>query len=128
MRNLATRLNNAPYRLAAMVTVGTTALSAAANAQGGIGGMATTVDGQFSALGKALLGGAFLGGVGLAGAGLIKLKAAADSAGREPYGPGVWRLAVGGGLVALPFMTGAFRDTFTGGSTTPLAGGTATFQ
>jgi hypothetical protein len=98
----------------------------AAGAQG-VGTMAQTVNGQISSLGTLLLGGSFLTGVGMCGAGLMKLKAAADSQGREPYGPGLWRLGVGGGLVALPTFSATFRDTFTGGNNNSVAVGSATF-
>jgi hypothetical protein len=127
MRNPFDKISAAGRRLLAAASVGAVVAPAAASAQG-VGTMAQTVNGQISSLGTLLLGGSFLGGVGLCGAGLMKLKAAADSQGREPYGPGLWRLGVGGGLVALPTFSATFRDTFTGGNNGTVAVGNATFS
>jgi hypothetical protein len=127
MRNLFDKVIAVRGRLIAAATVVTAVAPAAASAQG-VGTMANTVNGQLGSMGTLLLGGCFLSGVGLCGAGLMKLKAAADSQGREPYGPGLWRLGVGGGLVALPTFSATFRDTFTGGNNGTVAVGNATFN
>lgn len=102
---------DAPYRLAAIATVAAMAPIGEAAAQQSAGAIANQASQSLTGLGNLLLGGAFLGGVGLCGAGLLKVKKAADSDGREPYGPGIWRLGVGGGLVALPSLSGAMRGT-----------------
>ena len=75
---------------------------AAGNSQG-IGGVACSINDNFSGLGDMLLGGSFLGGVGFVGAGLLKLKEASQQ-GQAKYSDGVWRLGVGSALIALPTM------------------------
>jgi hypothetical protein len=126
MRNLFEKVSAVRSRLLAAASIGAVVAPAAASAQG-VGTMAQTVNDQISSMGTLLLGGSFLGGVGIVGSGLMKLKAAADSQGREPYGPGLWRLGVGGGLVALPTFSATFRDTFTGGNNGTVVVGNATF-
>jgi hypothetical protein len=129
MRKFFSKLSDASYRLSAAVTLGSFSFIGAAHAQGsGIGNMANVVNGNVGGVGKLLLDGSFLGGLGLAGAGLMNLKKAADSQGRESYGPGMWRCAIGAGLVALPTFSQTFRDTFTGGTGASLNVQTATFQ
>jgi hypothetical protein len=105
-----------------------TGLSSAAHAQTtqGIGGVATMFNSNLMTLGQTVMGVSFLGGLGFVGSGLMKLKSASDSAGREPYAPGIWRLGVGAGLVGLPAMAAIMRDTATGSSgITTIQEGTA---
>ena len=105
-----------------------TCLATPAHAGSGVGGIAGVFNQGLGDMGKTVIGVSMLGGLGLVGAGLLKLKAASDSAGREPYGPGIWRLGAGAGLVGLTTMTGIFTDTATGGApTSALAVGTAKF-
>ena len=109
-------------------TAAMTAVSGQAHAGSGVGGVAGVFNQGLDSMGKTVIGVSMLGGLGLVGAGLLKLKAASDSAGREPYGPGIWRLGAGAGLVGLTTMTGIFTDTATGGApTSALAVGTAKF-
>jgi hypothetical protein len=127
MRKFLSRLSATPVRLLALVSAVDALSSQAAHADN-LGTMANTVDGQIGSFGKLLLAGSFLGGVGFCGHGLMKLKAAADSQGREPYGPGLWRIGVGAGLVGLPTFTSVFNGTFTNGTTDSIGVGTATFS
>ncbi len=103
--------------LAALTVAALTGLSGEAAAQSSAGGIANTVSNSLTGMGNLLLGGAFLGGVALCGAGLLKVKEVSDSDGRDSYGPAIWRLGVGGGLVALPALSGAMSGTLFGGST-----------
>ena len=99
-----------------------------ASAQASAGKIANTVTGNVQSIGNLLLSGSFLAGVGFAGAGLLKVKKAADSDGRDPYGPGLWRLGVGGALVGLPALTAAMRGTLFGTGTDTVAASTMTFS
>ena len=119
MRNLKNRLLDLPYRLMALGTAAAMASVGEASAAGSgntIGTQATSLNEQTQAVGQLVTTGMFVGGLTLVGMGLMKLKAAADSQGREPYGPGVWRLGAGAGLAGLPLFTNIFRDSLTGGS------------
>ncbi len=93
----------------------TTAMAAAAipaSAQN-VGEVADTVTGQLSNIGQLIGGAAFLGGVFFVATGLFKLKQAVDTQGQQvKYGDGVWRLALGAALVALPAVIGVGTGTF----------------
>ena len=106
--NLLDSIRNAPYRLAASATVATFAAMDAAKAQGTstVGEAAKTVLDQVTNVGKLAVGGAFLVGVIMVAGGLMKLKQASENQGQNPpYSSGLWRLALGAGLVALPALT-----------------------
>ena len=108
--NLLDSIRNAPYRLAASATVATFAAMDAAQAQGGgsstVGEAAKSVLDQVTNVGKLAVGGAFLVGVIMVAGGLMKLKQASENQGQNPpYSSGLWRLALGAGLVALPALT-----------------------
>ena len=110
-------------KVMAFLSVGLFASHANAQGTGNLGAVATTISGSFSGVGNMMLGGAFLGGVGLCGAGLMKLKAAADSQGRDAkYSDGMWRLGIGAGLVALPAVTNIMKGTILGSNTTGVTG------
>jgi len=115
MRKMLSGWKDAPYRLMALATVASLSAVSQAEAQGanqGISQIATNVGGTFDSITKLLLNGALLGGLGLSGAGLLKLKQASDDGGqRVKYGEGVWRLGVGGGLAALPFVARMMQQT-----------------
>lgn len=88
--------------------------AAAQSASGqNIGGVASNLVTQLGSVGKVALGGSFLIGIVMLGAGLMKLKQAADSQGQQTkYGDGLWRLAAGTGLVAIPSVAGVLGSTF----------------
>ena len=77
---------------------------------------------------------AYIGGLGLGVAGIFKLKQHVDNPGQHAMKDGLIRLAVGGGLLVLPYVTGAAMDTISNGdtgtkpSTTDLQFDPATFQ
>lgn len=86
-----------------------------AQAGGGIGTVANNVSNTFNALGQVILGGMFLGGVAVGGAGLMKLKQAAETQGQQvKYSDGMWRVAVGAGLIAIPAVLTTLNTTFFG--------------
>jgi hypothetical protein len=131
MRRIFSYLAEAPYRLLAAVTVAALADATVAHAAtgSGIGGVAATFNTGLSNMGKTVLGGSVLGGLTLVGSGLIKLKTAADSQGKEPFSPGLWRLGAGAGLTGLPAMANIFEATATGGAgVDTITEGTASFQ
>ncbi len=127
MRKMLSGWKDAPYRLMALATVASfTAISnaEAQTANQGISQIATNVNGTFGSITNLLLNGALLGGLGLSGAGLLKLKAASDDGGqRVKYSEGMWRLGVGGGLAALPFVARMMQQTVNNGDTGALTGG-----
>jgi hypothetical protein len=95
--------------------IATPALSATTTKSGGTtaGAIASGLTTQVTNVGKLVVIGAFLVGVIFIGAGLMKLKQAADTQGQQvKYGEGLWRLVVGGGLVAVPAVTGMLAATF----------------
>ncbi|MFC4236212.1 hypothetical protein ACFOY8_13430 [Thalassospira xianhensis] len=104
-----------PTRLMVGVAVAISSIGASTANAAGIGDVATDVKGQLQGIGDLVVAGAFLGGLVLMGAGLVRLKAAADAGGVQvKYSEGLWRLGVGGGLVALPAITGVGADTIFG--------------
>lgn len=78
-----------------------------------VGTVAQNLVTQIGAVGKVVLGGSFVTGIIMFAAGLLKLKQAADSQGQQvKYGDGLWRLAAGTGLVAIPSLSGVLTSTF----------------
>jgi hypothetical protein len=101
-------------KISSLTTLFATSLTSTAHAAG-IGVIADQVRSNLQNLGDLVVAGGFLAGIVLMGAGLVRLKAAADSGGVQvKYSEGLWRLAVGGGLVALPAVTGVGVDTIFG--------------
>lgn len=91
----------------------------------GVGWMACNISRSLSGVGDLFLGGCFLGGMGFSGMGIMKLKQASEDGGRQvKYSEGVWRLGVGAGLIALPTVAYATRQTLTSGSQESLQSGT----
>ena len=87
---------------------------AAAQSTGGatVGTVADGLVQQLSSVGKVCLGGSFVTGIVMLGGGLMKLKQAADSQGQQTrYAEGLWRLAAGTGLVAIPSLAGVLTST-----------------
>ena len=62
----------------------------------------------------------YIGGSGLAVAGIFKLKQHVDNPGQHPMKDGLMRLAAGGGLLALPFMTRAMQGSVSNGNNDAL--------
>jgi anti-sigma factor RsiW len=100
------KIRNLPYALAASATVFLMAEVANAQSNENIGQKAEQLKTQFGSLGKALVAGAFFIGIILVITGLIKLKAASENPNQAKYSDGLWRLAVGAGLIAIPAVTG----------------------
>jgi hypothetical protein len=118
IKSLATKANNLYYSVGVAVTMAmidsSNAMAQSASSSSGntIGGIATNLTNQIANVGKLAVGGSFLAGVGFVAAGLMKLKQAADTQGQQvKYGEGLWRLAVGAGLVAVPAVTGTLTQT-----------------
>lgn len=109
-------IRNAPYRFGAAITMLTLSAMEAAAGPGGssstVGEAAKSVLSQVTNVGKLAVGGAFLIGVIMVAGGLMKLKQAAENQGQNPpYSSGLWRLALGAGLVALPALTGMLTQS-----------------
>jgi len=123
LNSLINKARNLPYMALAVITMDMLAMEAA-HATGGtsttIGAAATTVTSQLTNIGKLGVSGCFLGGIFMAGAGLMKLKEAASShgQGQVKYSDGIWRLAVGAGLAALPAVVNMSSNSMGTGSVT----------
>ena len=119
------------YRLMGLTIAGVLE-SAVAHAQvtGGVGGVATNLNSQFASMGKVVTGGSYLAGFGFSAMGLMKLKEAASSQnGQVKYGDALWRLGVGGGLIAVPTVANVANGTFFGpGQTNNTQEGTINFN
>lgn len=84
------------------------------------GALADELKSQFGQLGQAVVMGAFFIGIIMVIAGLMKLKAAADNPNQAKYSDGLWRLAVGAGLIAIPAVTGILGATLGLGETASI--------
>jgi hypothetical protein len=60
---------------------------------------------------------AYIGGIGLGVTGIFKLKQHVDNPGQTPMKDGLIRLAAGGGLLALPYVTTAMSGSIGSGGT-----------
>lgn len=104
---LTRKLSDASYAVLAAATVALMSEPAHAQAGGTVGEMADGVTEQVSNVGKLIVAAGFMVGVVMVVAGLMKLKQAADTQGQQvKYSEGLWRLAIGAGLVAMPALTG----------------------
>lgn len=88
---------------------------AAGAVQASDGGLRTVTDNiacQSKGVGSMVQYGSYGVGALLIAAGLLKLKQAADTQGQQvKYGDGLWRLAVGAGLAAIPAVLGTSTNT-----------------
>ncbi len=109
IKSLVNKIRNAPYAFAAtMALAALESETASAQTSGNtVGVIANGITSQVGSVGKLAVGGAFLAGVGMVATGLMKLKAASESNGQVKYSEGLWRMAVGAGLVAVPAVTGS---------------------
>ena len=82
----------------------------------GIAGMANSVTGSFTALGKMMIAAAYIGGFALTIASIFKFKAHKDNPQQVPMGLPIALLAIGIVLVFLPTLFGAAGDTAFGDS------------
>ncbi len=70
-----------------------------------IGDASQAVLNQVKQVGTLTIAGAFLMGIIMLTGGLLKLKQASENQGQNPpYSAGLWRLALGAGLLALPAL------------------------
>lgn len=107
MKSMIASIRNAPYKFLALSTLMAMSLAEEASAAGSttVGQAAANMMDQVQNVGKVTIAGAFLGGIYMLAGGLVKLKQASESQGQQtPYSAGMWRLALGGGLVALPAL------------------------
>jgi len=127
MKKHLVKVSNLPYYLAAMATVAV--YSDKASAADNIGTVAGNVRDQLGNVGKLMVAGGFVGGLVMLASGLMKLKQAADTQGNQvKYSEGMWRVAVGAGLVAIPAFSGLLTQSFGLGTTASITqGGGATF-
>ncbi len=81
----------------------------------GVAGMANSVTGSFTALGKLMIAAAYIGGFALTIASIFKFKAHKDNPQQVPMGLPIALLAIGIVLVFLPTLFGAAGETAFGG-------------
>lgn len=110
---------------AAFVAIG----ESKAHAQTTIGSLASSANSQVSSIGNFVIEAGFLAGVYMVFMGLMKLKQASDDGGqRVKYADGFWRILIGGGLCALPAVTGvSVGSIFSGSPGASAQMGSATF-
>jgi hypothetical protein len=113
---------NRMHRIAAVITAGmivdqsTSAHAAATASFTDLSANLITSSSNFPALVSTV---AYIGGIGLGVTGIFKLKQHVDNPGQTPMKDGLIRLAAGGGLLALPYVTTAMSGSIgSGGSTT----------
>jgi hypothetical protein len=127
MKELVAKILDARYAVPAAITValmGTSANAASKN----VGDTAKDLGDQMGAVGKLLVAGSFVGGIVMLASGLMKLKQAAETQGQQvKYGEGMWRVAVGAGLIAIPAFGGMLTTTFFGSNVTMSERGDVSF-
>jgi len=120
------KIRNAPYAILASATVAL--MAPPAKAQTTIKSAADGLTGQIGSVGSLVVLGAVLGGVVMIGAGLMKLKQASDTQGQQTkYSEGLWRLAVGAGLVAIPAFSGMLTQSLSLGDANFTGASAGTF-
>ena len=112
MKKFFNKINDYKYYVAAAATTQLMATGASAQSAGDV---ASNVESSVRQIASLVIAGAFLGGIALVAMGLFRLKAAVDTQGQQvKYSEGLWRLALGAALVALPAVTGVGVTTFFG--------------
>ena len=88
----------------------------ASNAQEtGFAALQDNLEGQMASIFTVANYGFMLLGIFFVGTGLMRLKAAVDSQGQQvKYSEGLWRLGLGGLLIAVPVVTGIGNQTLLG--------------
>lgn len=105
-------LKDLHYKAAAMAVVAVWSAEAKAASGDNIGSVAQNVTDQLGNVGRLMVAGAFVGGLVMLASGLMKLKQAADTQGNQvKYSEGMWRVAVGAGLVAIPAFAGLLTQS-----------------
>ncbi len=99
-------------KLAAVFTAGMMMGSSGANASGvDFTDVTSSIVTSSSTLPNLISTVAYIGGIGLGVAGVFKLKQHVDNPGQTPMKDGLVRLGAGGGLLALPMLTEAMKNT-----------------
>lgn len=128
MKKLISKVRDLPYALAATMTVAALTAGEADAATSTVGDAADKLGSQAGQIGKLMVAGAFVLGIVMLASGLQKLKQAADTQGQQvKYSEGMWRIAVGAGLVAIPAFSGMLTNTFSLGDVTMTNGGGQSF-
>ena len=113
------KLNSYTLKLSAAMTVGMLVAQsgsafAATNNASTVANNIMTSSGSFPALINTF---AYIGGIGLGVAGVFKLKQHVDNPGQAPMKDALMRLAAGGALLALPFLTNVIMGSVSAGDT-----------
>ncbi|EPX83881.1 DUF6750 family protein [Salipiger mucosus] len=111
MKGIFSKIRNAPLAATTGVMASFYAGQAAAQ-DSDLGSIADNINGMMDNFGSLALSAAFVAGVAFVGLGLARLKAAVDSQGQQvKYGEGVWRIALGSALVAVPAVITVMGNT-----------------
>jgi len=103
---------NLTHKVAAVITAAVTfGPSAQAFAADNLGTIGDNIVSSASNIPKMISTVAYIAGIGMGTTGIFKLKQHVDSPGNTPMKDGLIRLAAGGGLLALPYMTEAMVGT-----------------
>ena len=106
------KLKNLTHKLAAGVsTFAITMSSADVLAQDNLGNVVVNIRESASPIPGFISTLAYICGIALGATGVYKLKQHVDDPNQEPMKGGLVRLAAGGGLLALPYMTSAMTGT-----------------
>ena len=88
-----------------------------------IGGIADTITGSFSSIGKLMIATAYIAGMGFSVAAVFKFKQHRDNPTQIPVGTPIALLAIGVVLIFLPGIIAPVGETMFGNSSTNAAGG-----
>jgi len=110
------KIKNLTHRLAATVSTLAITLSSYDALAQGLGDVAENITTSANNIPKMISTTAYICGIGLGVTGVFKLKAHVEGPDKVPVKDGLVRLAAGGGLLALPYMTEAMVGTVSTGS------------
>lgn len=113
VRDALSKVKNAPYALAAAMTVAT---ATNANAEVGLARLEKNLTDQAGSALNILTMAAFVAGAGFLVAGVMKLKQAQDTGGQQvKWSDGGWRVILGGALASVPFLLDVAQEGVSGG-------------
>lgn len=117
MKNMYKGLIERKYRLYALIGVAITSPSTLFAQDKGFLRLSDNLNKQMEGIGNIALMGFGLLGLFFVGTGILRLKAAVDSQGQQvKYSEGLWRVGLGGALIAVATITGIANETLLGGA------------
>ena len=92
-----------------------------------VGSIATSFGTATSRFSTIVSAGSYVGGAAMGMRGMLKLKAHAENPSQTGLGVGAGSVAVGAGLIGLPFIINSVLQTGGGNASTSITGGTTRF-